>query len=399
MEHQVLNCVKNFYKTLKESLHIKYSQFSNADIVIWGTGELGLKLFKLFIDFDLAQNVKAFCCSEVAKEQKILELPVLSAKEAREKFPQAVFIIASIYYKEILNSGLCNGLKIFVQGEASPLRSTEEILFCFHNCLSKNGFCGFNVNWFSSYFYVKDLKNKISAISNLLDDEKSKEILNNRMQFMQTGNVEFLRKIPIDKLTFFSNEYLDIGQNEVYVDCGAYNGDTVLSFNAFVKSKYKKVIAFEPSKEIYSDLVENVKKNKISNVITVKAGNGLQDQVLNFLNMKNEGSLVIDGDLISRLSEEDKSKIEKIRIEKLDNYIEEQPTFIKMDIEGYELEALKGSEQILRTLKPKLAICIYHKEMDFYEIPMYLKSIVPEYKFKIRQHYDALYDTVLYAQV
>ena len=48
MEHQVLNCVKTFYKTLKESLHIKYSQFSNADIVIWGTGELGLKLFKLF---------------------------------------------------------------------------------------------------------------------------------------------------------------------------------------------------------------------------------------------------------------------------------------------------------------------------------------------------------------
>ena len=92
--------------------------------------------------------------------------------------------------------------------------------------------------------------------------------------------VELTQFLPF---TFFSNEYLDIGQNEVYVDCGAYNGDTVLSFNAFVKSKYKKVIAFEPSKEIYSDLVENVKKNKISNVITVKAGNGLQDQVLNFI--------------------------------------------------------------------------------------------------------------------
>ena len=109
--------------------------------------------------------------------------------------------------------------------------------------------------------------------------------------------------------------------------------------------------------------------------------------------------MVIDEDSISKLTEDDKSKIEKIRIKKLDNYIEEQPTFIKMDIEGYELEALKGAEKILKTLKPKLAICIYHKEMDFYEIPLYLKSIVPEYKFKIRQHYDALYDTVLYAQV
>ena len=70
-----------------------------------------------------------------------------------------------------------------------------------------------------------------------------------------------------------------------------------------------------------------------------------------------------------------------------------------MDIGGYELEALKGSEQILRTLKTKLAIWIYHNEMDFYEIPMYLKSIVPEYKFKIRQHNDTLFETVLYAQV
>ena len=394
MERQVLHCVKTYNKTLKESLYIKYSQFSNVGIVIWGTGDFGLKLFKLFIDLDLTQNVKAFCCSEVSKNQEMHELPVLSAKEAREKFPKAVFIIASSFYKEILNSGLCNGLKILVLSESSPLLSSVEILY-----FQKKGFCGFNVNWFHFYFSEPNFKQKILEITNLLDDEKSKLILNNRMNFMLTGDVKYLSQIPIDKVSYFSEEYLNINHNEVYVDCGAFNGDSILEFSNYVGAKYNKIIAFEPSKDIYLKLEDTVLKNSLRNVITVNAGNGLQDQVLNFLNMKNEGSLVIDEDSISKLTEDDKSKIEKIRIKKLDNYIEEQPTFIKMDIEGYELEALKGAEKILKTLKPKLAICIYHKEMDFYEIPLYLKSIVPEYKFKIRQHYDALYDTVLYAQV
>lgn len=394
MERQVLHCVKTYNKTLKESLYIKYSQFSNVGIVIWGTGDFGLKLFKLFIDLDLTQNVKAFCCSEGSKNQEMHELPVLSAKEAREKFPKAVFIIASSFYKEILNSGLCNGLKILVLSESSPLLSSVEILY-----FQKKGFCGFNVNWFHFYFSEPNFKQKILEITNLLDDEKSKLILNNRMNFMLTGDVKYLSQIPIDKVSYFSEEYLNINHNEVYVDCGAFNGDSILEFSNYVGAKYNKIIAFEPSKDIYLKLEDTVIKNSLRNVITVNAGNGLQDQVLNFLNMKNEGSLVIDEDSISKLTEDDKSKIEKIRIKKLDNYIEEQPTFIKMDIEGYELEALKGAEKILKTLKPKLAICIYHKEMDFYEIPLYLKSIVPEYKFKIRQHYDALYDTVLYAQV
>ena len=394
MERQVLHCVKTYNKTLKESLYIKYSQFSNVGIVIWGTGDFGFKLFKLFIDLDFTQNVKAFCCSEVSKNQEMHELPVLSAKEAREKFPKAVFIIASSFYKEILNSGLCNGLKILVLSESSPLLSSVEILY-----FQKKGFCGFNVNWFHFYFSEPNFKQKILEITNLLDDEKSKLILNNRMNFMLTGDVKYLSQIPIDKVSYFSEEYLNINHNEVYVDCGAFNGDSILEFSNYVGAKYNKIIAFEPSKDIYLKLEDTVIKNSLRNVITVNAGNGLQDQVLNFLNMKNEGSLVIDEDSISKLTEDDKSKIEKIRIKKLDNYIEEQPTFIKMDIEGYELEALKGAEKILKTLKPKLAICIYHKEMDFYEIPLYLKSIVPEYKFKIRQHYDALYDTVLYAQV
>jgi hypothetical protein len=75
--------------------------------------------------------------------------------------------------------------------------------------------------------------------------------------------------------------------------------------------------------------------------------------------------------------------------------------FIKMDIEGSELEALKGSADTIAARKPKLAICLYHKTEDFWEIPLYLHDLTPEYKLFVR-HHTAIFDlkeTVLYAMV
>jgi hypothetical protein len=84
----------------------------------------------------------------------------------------------------------------------------------------------------------------------------------------------------------------------------------------------------------------------------------------------------------------------------LDEYLknEKEPvTFIKMDLEGAELNALKGAEQTIKEQKPKLAISIYHKPEDIWEIPNLLLELVPDYKFYIR-HYTLIgAETVLYA--
>ena len=72
-------------------------------------------------------------------------------------------------------------------------------------------------------------------------------------------------------------------------------------------------------------------------------------------------------------------------------------TMIKMDIEGSELEALKGAKKTIQRDKPKLAICIYHKPEDMADIPLYIKELVPEYKLYIRHHSNFATETVLYA--
>lgn len=68
-----------------------------------------------------------------------------------------------------------------------------------------------------------------------------------------------------------------------------------------------------------------------------------------------------------------------------------------MDIEGAELQALKGAENIIRRYRPKLAICIYHKPEDLYEIPQFIKSCHSDYKFYIRHYTDIFSELVLYA--
>ena len=90
----------------------------------------------------------------------------------------------------------------------------------------------------------------------------------------------------------------------------------------------------------------------------------------------------------------------KSKVVTLDKMLEDKKvTFIKMDIEGSELKALHGAKNIIRDQQPTLAICLYHKPEDIFQIPIYLKALVPEYKIYIRHYSDMLWDTVCYATV
>ena len=87
----------------------------------------------------------------------------------------------------------------------------------------------------------------------------------------------------------------------------------------------------------------------------------------------------------------------EIDIIKLDDYFAgRKVTFIKADIEGMEVQALKGARELIKNQKPKLAICIYHLPWDIYKIPMLIKELNCEYKFKIRLHSRGYEELVLY---
>lgn len=89
---------------------------------------------------------------------------------------------------------------------------------------------------------------------------------------------------------------------------------------------------------------------------------------------------------------------EKIDAVALDDFLKGKAvTFLKMDIEGAELEALCGAKKLIESQKPRLAVSIYHKREDIWTLPKYILEICPDYKFFLRHYSFGDYDTVLYA--
>jgi len=89
-----------------------------------------------------------------------------------------------------------------------------------------------------------------------------------------------------------------------------------------------------------------------------------------------------------------------IKVTSIDNYSKQKnitPSFIKLDVEGAEYQALKGSVNTIKTFKPRLAISLYHKYNDLWELPLFIKSIEPSYQFYLGHHRDNWYETILYA--
>lgn len=173
-------------------------------------------------------------------------------------------------------------------------------------------------------------------------------------------------------------------EDEVFIDCGCLDGETDRQFISWCGGAYKKIIAFEP--DLYS--YQNIKKtcNHIKNFEVYNAATGSAVGKANF-------NMCVDGG--SRLSEEGDCTV---TVESIDHVLQgEKATFIKMDVEGAELESLIGAQETIKKYKPKLAISLYHKPEDIINIPEYIMKCRDDYKFYVRHYTSCTYETILYA--
>lgn len=197
-----------------------------------------------------------------------------------------------------------------------------------------------------------------------------------------------------DKIPYFSFEKFSYQADEVFVDGGVFDLDSSIQFSEHCNNRYSKIFAFEPDEDNYRKCIEISKDKNINNVFFFNKGLWYQQETLWFRTHEiSSSSHVVLEDSIS-------DKDSKVEVVALDEILrDEKVTFIKMDIEGSELQALKGACEIIKKNKPKLAICIYHKAEDIIDIPSYIKELVPEYKLAIRHYSDWMWETVLYAYI
>jgi FkbM family methyltransferase len=182
--------------------------------------------------------------------------------------------------------------------------------------------------------------------------------------------------------------------DDIVIDGGGCYGETALDF-ANKAGDNGMVYSFE----FVPENVDVFKKNLDLNP-TIKNNIEIVQKAL-WDDSNNDLFVVFNGGASSVYNSEPTKYDMRIPSISIDEFVKERnlpkEDFIKMDIEGAELEALKGAKETMQKFKPRLAICIYHKTEDIVMIPAYIKEIVPEYNLYLNHYTDFKGDTVLYA--
>ncbi|GHV96390.1 hypothetical protein AGMMS50293_27100 [Spirochaetia bacterium] len=187
---------------------------------------------------------------------------------------------------------------------------------------------------------------------------------------------------------YFEKDIMIPHKNEVFIDGGVCDGMTSIDFLKWCNGEYDKIYGFEPDKVCFEKTTNLIKTNPVlseSKYELLNAGLWSKNATLSF-NANGIGS--------SRITTDGLETINVVSIDETVN--ENEPvTFIKLDVEGAELEALKGAKRTIQKWRPRMAVCIYHKPEDIIELPLYILSLVPDYKLYIRQYQGFIYETVL----
>jgi len=234
---------------------------------------------------------------------------------------------------------------------------------------------------------LNDNSKKISSVREILKhDEKSLAVFNAKLDSKYYGI-----HIPLEDMQegnqYYPPDIINLSDYEVFVDCGAYDGGNVLDFIRRT-ARYEYIYSFEPDPFQYEYTKHILDYHNTEFCELFNLGIYSTECEISFhLDSAVGGSKIKeDGEIKVSVTSLDKLLLSKIH----------RPTFIKMDIEGAELEALKGAYETIKHNKPKLAICVYHGPTHIFDVPYWIKTNFPDYKIYLRQHSN-INETVCYA--
>lgn len=218
-------------------------------------------------------------------------------------------------------------------------------------------------------------------IYGLLRDENSRNIFKKLVNFRIDYDIVHLDGFVWKEDVQYFEDFLNLRtEGETFIDVGGYNGNTSVEF---IKRcpEYKSIHIFEPEPSNYENCLNSLKDYK--NVHFYNLGLSRNKATLK-LDVQGSGSRVSENGTVI------------IAVDKLDEVLDDAPTFIKMDIEGEEIAAIEGAHNTILTHHPRLAISIYHKPGDFWQVPKLIFSIRDDYDVYMRHYTECIYETVMF---
>ena len=363
---------------IKDVRHVEEKIFdaikaSPYPIVLWGAGEIAWCVWTYLRQHGI--EPMCFCDNNRAKQGTIhIGLPVYSYDSIKKKFAEYgskyhIVVATGIQYKE----------PIFLQ--LASLKEKNPVWYL-------RGFevCGEKIN----HQYICEHIDQFEEAYASLADDFSKKVFVNVLNAKISGDFNLYKEI-MSQTEYFDEDIVNLSEKEVFLDVGAYQGNAIVEFVKRTKQKYDGVIAFEPDKKTLSVFKATIKKNGIKNVELHNKGAWNKHEVMHFHDGREGGSRIAESSAVE-------FPANSIEVDAIDNVLRgRRATYISMDIEGAEHNAILGAEQTIKKWKPKMAVCAYHKREDLFDLLLLLKSFVPGYRFYLRHYTNNQTETVLYA--
>jgi FkbM family methyltransferase len=244
-----------------------------------------------------------------------------------------------------------------------------------------------------------NFENLYKSAYDFYDDEISKQtVLSRAMSYSDSLKL----KPNIYHPAYYPPEF-EFSENEVFLDGGASDGDTVREFIKMMNGKYRHIYAFEPDPLFFEGLSINTENTENIDIIDAALYDRNGEETLYYDGLMASGITDLPFFLTNRPKFSDSPyKTKPCKTFSIDGYFGENPdkplpTFIKLDVEGAEKEALLGAERTIKAIKPKIAVSAFYFPADVYYVANVIKNIRSDYKFKLRQYDYGYYETVLYA--
>lgn len=232
----------------------------------------------------------------------------------------------------------------------------------------------------SSVGEVYDIKNCNVVVAVLF---KYQEVERQLLEMGINKESIFVPAKLVEERQYFDLPELSFKGDEVFIDCGGFNGDTSAQFIKRQKGKFDHIYIFEPNRSLAEKCM--TKLGTVENCTIITKGTWNKNGSMRFLEAE-------EGSRYDKIAE---NEIETVTIDNVLNGT--RASFIKMDVEGAEYNSLIGARETIMQYKPKLAISVYHKRNDIWEIPMLILKYNSDYRFFLRTYSFTGNDTVLYA--
>lgn len=355
LKNPTRRCVDNKLQSLK-----------GQSVLIYGAGSYGKEVYDLLSDHGI--TVSAFLDRNAHYIDKINNTEIYTLEE----YPgdRNVTIFFSIVCGKSIREGIINELK---ENKYTCIVESQSI-----RCLMVD----FSAECHSNADTIID---NIKSAYNLMSDDKSRDIFLNNIYAHLSG--DYSRCADYEDETndqYFPQDIDEMMDYSVFVDCGGFIGDTVQA----VMERYRPetIVSFEPNIDNYIRLSQTCDELNTQTKF-ILYNNAVSDTVSqqHFQSGTGSGKISENGDKI----------INTVSIDKAFYGI--HPTFIKMDIEGAEIDALNGAERTIHSDRPTMAVCVYHNIDHIWRIPLLLNKINNGYRFYLRSYNSYTMETVLYA--